>query len=581
MVTLDELTEEIAERFDLGPKAPALVQEVLGLISAPPGGIGGLLDKVKAAGLEDKAASWLDSSYPMALSVLEVKSVLSTEDIKTIAVNTGEREDFVCKILGYAIPKLIGLLAGDGSIPEAIPAQLSSPPRGEDLLFGREEHFPMRELQGGGIVAMGYRLAIPGVALLITLGLLGYTISSGTSSDSANFQSGPSVGVAQNTPGTPSPPTPSQPWQPATGYVTAAISGTNTTATPASAQKPVLRAGETTRDFDVKSGWVQNLKAAVGGNGTLRMFADQGFYEVATVAGTNRAWRIGSLWPVQTPQFVVAALTGSGAAHINVTPSTLALGSIGTSAAHVIVVQNTPVTASPPPPIMGDFALASGWVQNLRAALGGFGGENSQTVVSQTLFSGNGFYEDATGATANHGAWQVASLWPAQLPQFAVAALTGVDAAPVSVVPSTLALGSGDNESGELPKTNMLDFPIIIFAPDSATVPSRSIALLRRAAEQIKQLPAGSAVQINGYTQGAARPAFNAELSQKRADAVHRILVHEGVSPALLSAKGYGSSLSLASRNGVTEGRSSKMTGEAGRQPNDRRVEFRVVQQGP
>jgi len=104
---------------------------------------------------------------------------------------------------------------------------------------------------------------------------------------------------------------------------------------------------------------------------------------------------------------------------------------------------------------------------------------------------------------------------------------------------------------------------------------------LRRAAEQIKQLPAGSAVQINGYTQGAARPAFNAELSQKRADAVHRILVHEGVSPALLSAKGYGSSLSLASRNGVTEGRSSKMTGEAGRQPNDRRVEFRVVQQGP
>jgi hypothetical protein len=57
MARLDELTDDVAERFDLGPKAPALVQEVLGLISAQPGRIGGFLNKVEAADLEEKVAS--------------------------------------------------------------------------------------------------------------------------------------------------------------------------------------------------------------------------------------------------------------------------------------------------------------------------------------------------------------------------------------------------------------------------------------------------------------------------------------------------------------------------------------------
>jgi len=48
MASLDELTVEIAERFDLASKAPALDQE-MGLISAQPGSMGGFLNTVKAA----------------------------------------------------------------------------------------------------------------------------------------------------------------------------------------------------------------------------------------------------------------------------------------------------------------------------------------------------------------------------------------------------------------------------------------------------------------------------------------------------------------------------------------------------
>src|ERR1019366_6297589 len=111
---------------------------------------------------------------------------------------------------------------------------------------------------------------------------------------------------------------------------------------------------------------------------------------------------------------------------------------------------------------------------------------------------------------------------------------------------------------------------------NSARVPSSSIPVLRRIAEQIKQLPPGTAVQLNGYTHGMRMSAAGVELSQRRAESVSEILIHEGVSPAALSAKGYGSASVAALTNGAMEGRSSTRT-----QRDDRRVEFRVVQQRP
>jgi outer membrane protein OmpA-like peptidoglycan-associated protein/uncharacterized protein YidB (DUF937 family) len=456
MARLDELTDDIAERFDLGPKAPALVQEVLGLISAQPGRIGGFLSKVKAADLEEKADSWVGSPYPMALSVAEVRKVLGAEVIKTIAKNAGLTQNSASKVLGYAIPEIISLLAADGAFPGAIPVSSSSPSGVGDFIFGREGHIPMHEMAGAG-APTEFRLAVPGAALLITLALVGYFVKSGTAGDLASVQFPSSVSVAQNAPSAASQ-TPSQ--------LLPTASGENATAGP---RKPVLGTGEMAGDFAVKAGWIQNLRAASGGLGSQAsptQFAANGLNEEGTRASGNRAWRVGFLWPARVPQFVVATLTGSGPAHVSLASSTPALASSGT-------------------------------------------------------------------------------------------------------------------ESAGLLKQVAVDFPTIIFAPNSTRVQSRSIPLLRRVAEQIKQLPSGTVVQIEGYTQGAARPAVNAELSQSRADSVYRVLVREGVRPAMLSAKGYGSSPSVASINGVTEGRSSKITGEGGRPGGDRRVEFRIVQPTP
>ena len=260
-----------------------------------------------------------------------------------------------------------------------------------------------------------------------------------------------------------------------------------------------------------------------------------------------------------------------------------------TSIQSVSVAENTPATPPQTPSqrsqltagketaasgatgeMAGDFAVKAGWIKNLRAASGGFGGQ-----ASWTRFAGNGFYEEGTRELTNR-AWRIASLWPAPAPQFVVATLAGSSPAPISLASPTPALASSGTKSAGLLKQAAVDFPDIIFAPNSTRVPSRSLPLLRRVAERIRQLPAGASVQIEGYTRGAARSAVNAELSQRRADTVYRILVREGVSPAVLSAKGYGSSPSVASINGETEGRGKKMRGEAGR-----RVEFRVVQPAP
>ncbi|MGI8567792.1 MAG: OmpA family protein [Methylocella sp.] len=324
-----------------------------------------------------------------------------------------------------------------------------------------------RGMEEGGHAA-GLRLVFPGAALLSTLGLLGYVISSGTAGDRAPVQSASSA--AQKAP----------------------VASLRSASAPSS---------------------LGNESGAV--SGTLANDAD-----LAATAGSHKS--------------VI------GANDIN-----------------------------------GDFAVRAGWIKNLSVVFDGFRSQGSQALFAGTVFN--------VGGTIPHAdrAWMRGSLQSAQLPQIVVAALTGGGAANMRIASSTSKLDSSGNKSVRLPNQATLDFPIINFPANSARVPSSSLPLLRQIAEQIKQLPPGTVVQLNGYTHSTGTPATKSELSQWRADSVYRVLVHEGVSPVMLSAKGHGSSPYVASVNGTTEGRSSKTMVEGGRQGYDRRVEFRVVQQRP
>jgi OmpA-OmpF porin, OOP family len=113
--------------------------------------------------------------------------------------------------------------------------------------------------------------------------------------------------------------------------------------------------------------------------------------------------------------------------------------------------------------------------------------------------------------------------------------------------------------------TGILNQSIINFASNGADVPGATTALLQQAAGQIKQLAPGTVLEIAGYTDNSGDAAANVALSQQRADAVRNALIHAGVDPSMLVAKGYGSANPIAS-NDLLEGRF-----------RNRRIEYHVL----
>jgi uncharacterized protein YidB (DUF937 family) len=126
MAAFDKLIEEIGSQYSLGPKASPLVHETLGLISGQPGGIGGFLDRVKAAGFAAEVASWSGGTEVVPLSGQEVEETLGSGVISEIANKVGVSQSFARTVMGYAIPKIVVLLAQGEAVPSAIPTSASS-----------------------------------------------------------------------------------------------------------------------------------------------------------------------------------------------------------------------------------------------------------------------------------------------------------------------------------------------------------------------------------------------------------------------------------------------------------------------
>ena len=110
-----------------------------------------------------------------------------------------------------------------------------------------------------------------------------------------------------------------------------------------------------------------------------------------------------------------------------------------------------------------------------------------------------------------------------------------------------------------------LNATVINFTTGKAEVPSYNRSVLKEAASVMKQLPAGTVIEIGGHTDSTGDAAANMQLSQARAEAVRAVLIEEGVTPSMLTAKGYGSTKPTAS-NDTAEGRYQ-----------NRRIEYTVI----
>ena len=100
------------------------------------------------------------------------------------------------------------------------------------------------------------------------------------------------------------------------------------------------------------------------------------------------------------------------------------------------------------------------------------------------------------------------------------------------------------------------------FITDSSELTPGSRHILDRVAESLEDRPEVE-VEVEGHTDSVADPAYNMDLSQRRAESVRAYLVSRGVSERRLTARGYGETRPVAS-NATAQGRAK-----------NRRVELR------
>ena len=86
------------------------------------------------------------------------------------------------------------------------------------------------------------------------------------------------------------------------------------------------------------------------------------------------------------------------------------------------------------------------------------------------------------------------------------------------------------------------------FGVGKSTVNAQSRVALRNVVEVMKRLPS-LRIEVQGHTDSKGDPKLNLALSQKRAEAVRRYLIRQGIDPSRLTARGYGMTRPIAPNN--------------------------------
>lgn len=126
----DALIQDAESRLGLNGKAKELVQMVLAYVANPAsGGIGGFLEKFRAAGLGSLVQSWLGSTVvPESPTPAQLESVLGAEGglIPSLVSRLNLSRETVTSALAYLVPQVISRLTPSGTVPTTLPAEVSA-----------------------------------------------------------------------------------------------------------------------------------------------------------------------------------------------------------------------------------------------------------------------------------------------------------------------------------------------------------------------------------------------------------------------------------------------------------------------
>ena len=548
------------------------------MISGSPGSLRGFLDKLTSAGLGPEAASWLGRPNAGPIAAERVERALGATALSGIASRVGLDQGVVSNALGYALPKIVGLLTPGGAVPAGVPAEVTaflSQPRAAAAVAQvaprRLEVYPASAESEPTV----RRWLWPALAALVVVGLLSYFWSTMNrippaaplaTTPEPTAPAPPAVAQAPSPPPAPpptaqapapppSPPTVAQtpapaPQPPAPAPSTDALaSAPPPVAPPAPAPAPSTDAQASASQASPPPAAPAPV-APTSPPTTEQAPATPAPATVATAEPTAPA-------PAATPtRFALSNDNGvvqvSGAVHDEEAKTSIVNALNAVFGADKV---KSAISIDPG-------AAAASWLGNIRAALEALKGANVDAIFEGDKVNVGG---SAMGNSA-HGKI-IAALSSALGVGVTVGALTDKTAEAVAVANNraTTELASLGSGFGVKDLLFALNNSVVNFASDSAEVPESMAPFLKTAAVDLKQLKAGHVLEIAGYTDNTGDAALNLALSQRRAEAVRAALIKYGADPDMLVAKGYGVADPVAS-NDTPEGRLK-----------NRRIEYHVV----
>ena len=575
MATFDTLIDDLASRYGVGANARSLVREILAMISSSPGSLGGFLDKLKSAGLSSEVASWLGRPDAGPIAAGQVERALGATALSGIASRVGLGQGVVSTALGYALPKIVGLLTPGGAVPAGVPAEVTaflSQPRAaaaiEQVAPKRIDVLPASAESEPAI----RRWLWPALAALVVVGLLSYFWSTMNRIPPAPRRKGAGTYDARagdrRTRRHPRQPCKCQLRRPPRQRLrpgrlrprlTRRTPAPPPTPAPACKRKrrlprrlrPLLRReAQATAPQASPPPPAQAPATPTSPPTTEQAPATPAPAAVATAEPTAPA-------SAATPtRFALSNDNGvvqaSGAVHDEDAKTSIVNALNAVFGADKV---KSAISVDPS-------AAAASWLGNIRAGLEALKGANVDAIFEgdKVNVGGGAMGDSARGKI-------IAALSSALGVGVTVGALTDKTAEAVAVANNraTTELASLGSGFGVKDLLFALNDSVFSFASDSAEVPEAMAPFLKTAAADLKQLKAGHVLEIAGYTDNTGDAALNLALSQRRAEAVREALIKYGVDPDMLVAKGYGEADPVAS-NDTAEGRLK-----------NRRIEYHVV----
>ena len=582
MATFDTLIDDLAGRFGVGANARTLVKEILTMISTSPGGLGGFLERLKSGGLTSEVASWLGSPNAAPIAAGQIERALGATALGGIASRLGLGQSAASTALGYALPKIIGLLTPSGAVPAGVPPEVTaflSQPRvaavTEQVAPKRIDVLPASTEMESGI----RRWLWPALSALVVVALLSYFWSTLNRMPSAppvanapEPATPPPATVAQAPPPPPAPapmaqaPTPPPPAPtPAPPAQISAPASTDAQVTPPPppTPAPAMKAEVTPPPPPAPS---TDAQATAPQPAPAPPPAPPAPAAPLATAGQAPA----------TPPAPAVATAESTMSPSAATPTRFALSNDNGAVRASGVVRDQDAKTSIVNALNAVFgadkvksdisidpsAIAASWLGKFRAALEALKGANIDAIFKgdQINVGGASMDDIARGKI-------IAALTSVVGTGVTVGALSDKTAAAVAIANDRATTELASLHSGFDVKDLLfaLNDSKVTFASDSAEVPESMAPFLKIAAADLKQLKAGHVLEIAGYTDNTGDAALNLALSQKRAEAVREAFIKYGANPDMLVAKGYGEADPIAN-NDTAEGRLK-----------NRRIEYHVL----